>query len=350
MPVISSVSNILSSTSRYAAHAPGTHKIGIGAFMLAVFGILSFLPVHRAVAQRESVSFPVTQQDETTRSMALGGRSPALLSSDASALFSNAALLSTAMHRTVSISYLNHLAGINSGSVAYATTLDSLTTAAIGIRYLSFGSIERTDELGNRNGSFSAADFDLAMSLSRKIITGLRAGASIHFLRSSLDDESASALTIDGGLVYEISRKALSFGLVVQQVGITMSSIGRSDSKPPIDVRVGMSKKLAHIPLLMTISFFRLNELGEAPDHLSAFGQVMYHTILGSEFQFSRNFQVRIGYNFRRHDELSLKSRLDFSGVSTGFGLRISNIGIDYGFSSWSSIGGLHRFTVRTRL
>ena len=356
MPVITSVSYIspYGNSQRTVACSNRRPKTsfspGVRTLFVCAFCSINIVLAGDVWAQLESSSFPVAQMDETTRSMALGGRSPALLSSDASALFANAALLNSQMQRTVSISYLNHLAGISSGSIAYATSVDSLTSAGIGVRYLSFGSIDRADELGNRDGTFSASDLDIALSGSRGIAKNLRVGMSIHFLNSSLDDESASALSLDGGLVYELPDRSLAVALVVQQVGITMSSIGRSNAELPLDVRVGVTKKLAHVPLLLSISFYRLNELGEAPDDLSAFGGLMYHTILGGEFQFSRNFQIRIGYNFRRHDELGLKSRLDFSGVSTGFGVRVSKIGIDYGFSSWSSIGGLHRFSIRTRL
>jgi hypothetical protein len=172
----------------------------------------------------------------------------------------------------------------------------------------------------------------------------------VHLLLSSLDGESSSALSLDGGLLYEVKDRGLALGLTLRHAGFVMSSIGATKARLPLDLRLGVTKKLAHIPLLLSVSMYRINKLGESPEELSTFARLMYHIVLGGEFQFSQNFQLRIGYNFRRHDELGLKSRLDFSGVSTGFGLQISRIGIDYAFSSWSSLGGLHRFTVRTSL
>ena len=168
MPVITSVSNISSYGDSSHAVASGRRRLRFSSLavsryiFITAFSAFSVFLTLDVFAQLESSSFPVAQMDETTRSMALGGRSPALLSRDASALFSNAALLNSQMHRTVSISYLNHLAGISSGSIAYSTTLDSLTSVGIGVRYLSFGSIDRADELGNRNGTFSATDLDIA--------------------------------------------------------------------------------------------------------------------------------------------------------------------------------------------
>jgi hypothetical protein len=93
-----------------------------------------------------------------------------------------------------------------------------------------------------------------------------------------------------------------------------------------------------------------LHRLDGGPDGTSAVGNVLYHVVFGGEFQFSDSFQIRFGYNHRRHDELRLKSRLDLAGFSMGLGLRLSRVALDYAFNSWSSLGGLHRFSVRTAL
>ncbi len=73
------------------------------------------------------------------------------------------------------------------------------------------------------------------------------------------------------------------------------------------------------------------------------------HVILGGEFQFSRAFNVRFGYNHRRHEGLKTGSRLDLAGVGLGFGLKITRFRLDYAFNSWS-FGGLHQLTVRTAI
>ena len=76
----------------------------------------------------------------------------------------------------------------------------------------------------------------------------------------------------------------------------------------------------------------------------------MEHISLGGEFQFSEGFNLRIGYNHRRHEALKTKSRLDFAGFGFGVGLKISSIRFDYAYNSWSEAGGMSQFTVRTAL
>ena len=116
-----------------------------------------------------------------------------------------------------------------------------------------------------------------------------------------------------------------------------------------MDLRIGLTKKLAHMPLLLSVAAYRLHRLRGNPNRSDFISNALYHLVLGGEFLFSDSFQIRFGYNHRRHDELRMKSRLDFAGFSMGVGIQLSRVGIDYGFNSWSSLGGLHRFSVRTR-
>jgi len=319
--------------------------------IFAVLAIVFLLPVATvASAQIESVGFPVVQLDESARVAGLGGRSPALATDDVGALFSNPALLSTSARKTLSVSYLNHIGDINAGWISYAVGIDSLTTAGVGIRYLSFGSIDKADEAGVRNGTFSASDVGITFGASRSYLPGLTYGANINFLLSSIDGFHSSALTIDAGVLYKMESSGTTLGATIHHAGFVLSSFGRRDDSVPFDIRIGLSKRLAHMPLLLSVTAYRLHAFDGGPDNATALGSALYHLILGTEFLFSDSFQIRFAYNHRRHDELRMKSRLDLAGFSFGTGIRLSKIVVDYAFSSWSSLGGLHRFSIRTGL
>jgi len=102
--------------------------------------------------------------------------------------------------------------------------------------------------------------------------------------------------------------------------------------------------------LLINVMGYNLHDIGNAPEGGSAIDNVFSHIALGGELQFSDAFNVRFGYNHRRHEALKTKSRLDFAGFSVGFGIRITRVRVDYAFNSWSSFGGLHQFTLRTKV
>ncbi len=313
-----------------------------------LLGLLFLVPNVRA--QIESSGFPVVQLDESARVAALGGSSPALATRESSGLFSNPALLTAESNQRFSFSYLNHIGDTSAGWLSYGRTLDSLTTAAVGIRYLSFGSIDRADALGNRNGTFSASDISLSVGASRIGPSRIRYGATLNVMLSSIDEFHASAVTADFGVLYRLASGASTVGLTIQNAGFVLSSLGERTDRIPFDIRLGVTKRLAHMPLMLSLTAYRLQKMDGGPPETTALGNVFYHLILGGEFQFSDNFQIRFGYNHRRHDALKMKTRLDLAGFSTGVGIRISRIGIDYGFNSWSSLGGLHRFTVKTHL
>lgn len=309
-----------------------------------------FAPTLPCRAQIETAGFPVTQLDESARIAALGGRSPALKSEDVGSFYSNPALLSADMDRTLSFSYLNHIGSVNAGWISSAYSLDSLTTLAAGFRYLSFGTIDRADEFGRKDGTFDASDLSLSVGASRAGFRDFRYGANIHLMLSSIDGMHASALSADAGVFYEWPDARATLGASIHHAGLVLSSFGERGDTIPFDLRLGFTKRLAHMPLLISLTAYRLHKLEGGPEESAALSSILYHLILGGEFEFSPSFQIRFGYNHRRHDELKMKSRLDFAGFSTGFGLRLSRVAIDYAFNSWSSLGGLHRFTVRTSL
>lgn len=127
-----------------------------------------------------------------------------------------------------------------------------------------------------------------------------------------------------------------------------LDHLGTSKDGLPLDLRLGVSKRLQYVPLLISVTGYNLNQVGDDVGGSGPVGDVMRHVAVGAEFHFSEAFKVRSGYNHRRHEDLKMKSRLDMAGLGLGFGIKVSNVQFDYAFSSWSTMGGLHQFTLRT--
>jgi len=302
-------------------------------------------------AQIENSGFPVLQLEPSARTAALAGSSTALLDNGSGALFSNPALISSKADGNLEFSYLNHLSDIDAGWVAYGRDMDSLGVFAAGIRYLSFGQFDERNELGEKTGTFSAADLALTLGASRSWKPNIRYGAALSVMYASIAaSSSATGIGIDAGLVYDDSENRQTFGISLHNVGLVLSSFGERSDHLPADLRIGYTRRLAHLPLLVSVTGYRLHKMDGGPDDAGAIARILYHTRLAGEFQFSESFQVRFGYDHRRHDELRVKSRLDMAGFSTGLGLRISRFAFDYAFNSWSSLGGLHRLTIASSI
>ncbi|MGE4513094.1 MAG: penicillin-binding protein, partial [Chryseobacterium sp.] len=54
------------------------------------------------------------------------------------------------------------------------------------------------------------------------------------------------------------------------------------------------------------------------------------HFSLGAELFPEKGFNIRLGYNVKRGNELAVADQRNFSGLSAGFGIKLSRFRIDY--------------------
>ena len=318
-------------------------------FLAALF--FSCACIHSASGQTDAaLGFPIMQLEPSARAAALGGSLVAEAESDINAFFYNPASLDYTMDRALSFSFLNHLTDIRAGFLAYGMDVPRLGTLGLGVRFLSWGDLERMDAQGNAEGRFNAGDVAFTAGLSYAYSQSIKIGVNINSIFSRIDDRNASALAADLGVLYVADGGYLTAGMAVNNLGFTLSSLGSSEDELPINLQVSVSRRLRYLPLRISLTGFDLNNAGTRAAQGSSLSQFMQHMLIGGEFLFSDNFNLRFGYNHRQHDALKVKSRLDFAGFSFGTGIRISRILFDYSFSSWSSIGGLHQISLGTRL
>lgn len=302
------------------------------------------------VAQPGSLTgFSFLRLEPSAHAASMAGAFAASPTADVNLLFHNPAGLSGDMHRNLSVSYLNHVADINAGFLAYAHDLGPMGTAGGGIRYLTYGRMDRADETGFRDGTtFGATDVAATLAAARSAGPHLRYGVALNAVFSRIDDLAASALTADVGAIYDMPALGARIGLSIHHVGLVVSSLGESRDKLPYDVRFALSKELRYLPLLVSIMGYNLADID--PGDRDAVRTLLDHLALGGEFRFSDAFRVRLGYNHRRHEELKTKTRLDMAGFAFGFGLHVARVRFDYAYSTWSSLGGLHQLTVGLRI
>lgn len=312
-----------------------------------------------AVAQRRDTGFDLTQLDVSARTAALAGAQGGFAGTDPTALFSNPAFLTGEMSRSAAFGYVNHLADVSAGTALYARALPRLgVDAAVGVRYLSYGSFERAG--GTESGTFGASEAAITLAASRVVAPNVRVGASAHALFATIDDASAQALTADIGATFEVPSQRLVVGASVSGVGTVLSSLGAVDDRLPLDVRVSVAKRLRYIPLTVTLTGYELQSYSQparapgVPDSLaereSALEQALDRVLIGGELQLGRALTTRLGYSPRRGRAVRGDGRLDLAGLSAGFGLAVRRFALDYAFTGWSESGAVHQIGVRTRL
>jgi hypothetical protein len=60
------------------------------------------------------------------------------------------------------------------------------------------------------------------------------------------------------------------------------------------------------------------------------------HLIIGAELFPKKGFNFRVGYNFRRSEELRILEQRAFSGICVGLGLKMGRIKFDYSYSRYT--------------
>ncbi|MBE0645145.1 MAG: type IX secretion system protein PorQ [Bacteroidetes bacterium] len=297
-------------------------------------------PAMHAMAQ-DYTAFDFLRIPMNARAAALGN-TYLTARNDVTTLFTNPGALSTLEGPSASVGFLKHLLDVNAGYAVYGQKWDDLGWFSAGIVFLDYGSFEETDKFGDRTGKEFGAS-DLALSLGYGNAAGnLHYGAALKIIHSSIEEFSSTGLAVDAGISYYIPDQQMVLAAGVQNAGMQVSAFGDEDESLPLDVRVGVGKKLEHLPLNIMLNFHKLNESSESFfDRFSNFS-------LGGEFDLSDALKARIGYYNEMRRELKIGSSAKLAGFSGGFGLKVATYFVDYAYTSLGEIGAMHRFSLST--
>ncbi len=348
-------------------HFPETMKKKI--FSLLLFTALTYCSFAQIGG---SSTFRFLDLTPSARQAALGGNVVSIRDNDLNTAINNPALLNPEMDRQITFNYNPYFAGIKHGYVAYAKTFDKLGTLAAGIQFVGYGSFDRTDEAANDLGTFTAGDYALNISYVRPVGLDsiLFVGATIKGIYSHLDSYNAFGLAADIGLNYQSKNRRTSAALVVRNAGTQLKSYTSNNKEPlPVEIEAGLTQRLAKAPFRFTLTLRHLEKLdmtytdpatanetdpltGEPkePEKISVGNKILRHVIISNEILLSKNFHLRMAYNFQRRSEMKVESRTALVGISFGLGIRVSKFHLSYGRSIYHLAGGTNSLAISTYL
>jgi len=302
------------------------------------------------------------------RVAALGGEVVSLRDGDINMVFHNPALLTYEMHNNLSLNYVNYFAGVNYGYASYAYSVSDIGNFGAGMHYVNYGTFDRTDELGNIQGTFKASEYALNLFYSRSFLdSALTAGVNLKPIFSSLEQYTSFGLAVDLGVSYHLSGSQTTFGLVLKNMGAQITSYTANRESLPFEIQAGITQGLAHAPFRFTLTFQHLERWDLSytlqDDDVSFSGgdsetsgfdafadNLMRHVVLGTEFLIGKNFHVDVGYNYKRRKEMMVNARPGMVGFSAGFGFRVSKFHFSFGRASYHLAGGTSHFSLTTNL
>lgn len=326
-------------------------------YSLLFFWVMAVVPFTqnqvKAQSSELSAAYRFLNLTASPRAAALGGNQVAIPDADVSFFDVNPGYVTEELHRNFSVNYLNHIGGLDMGFVNGAWHLRDIGTLGVGIRYLNYGEMQRTDESGIVTGDFNAGDLAFTTGITREWFEGLHAGASVSLIYSSYAEYSSTAIGLNLGARYYFEDLGLHVGAAVLNIGSQLSAFDTRREKLPLDVRVGISRRLEYIPIRLMVTAHSLNrwKLETQNDVDPGFTEYFFrHLKFGGELLLSENVMLRAGYDHLKHQELKTSNRLDSAGFSYGLGIRYRGITFDFSRSSFSELGGVTRIGIQTWL
>ena len=310
----------------------------------------------------------------SARITALGSNLITVRDDDVALAAANPAALNPSMHQQLSFNHSFHFAGIGQGYAAYGHYLEKPQLSThFGVQYINYGTFDRTNVLGQTEGTFKAAEYAVGIGVSRTVYDRISLGSNLKFISSQLEGYNSVGLVADLAAMYSDTARLITATFAFRNIGYQLTTF-REDNREtlPFEIQVGISKRLRHLPFRFSIIYRHLNRWNILYDDPNAepstlfFGEVetersqssiwfdnfFRHFIFNGEFLIGKreNFRLRVGYNHFMRKELSLENFGSMAGFSLGAGIKIKRFRIDYGFGSYHAAGGVNHISISTNL
>ncbi len=322
--------------------------------------LISFLCTVFAVAQTGGQNvFPFLEMTYNARSAGLGRNLITTYDADVNQGVQNPASFNKEMDNTIGFNQALHAGGINHGMVVYGKHFKGIGTGALHLRYVAYGRMDRMDEQGVQQGTFSAGDFALGGSFARRLNPRISVGATFNIIWSQLESYSSMGLALDlaGNYLFENERTQLS--AVVRNAGVQLTRYANEERTPLLtQPMLGISHRLEHAPFRISVIAHHLNQWDltyvdpnaepttdpltgdKIPVERAGFGEKLArHFLFQLEVLAGNTLRLRGAFDYHQRRQMLVQNRPGMGGFSFGAGLNFKRFNIDYGLFIFSSAG-----------
>ncbi|GGW62027.1 hypothetical protein DFQ11_102457 [Winogradskyella epiphytica] len=302
------------------------------------------------------------------RQAALGGKIITNFDYDVTEALYNPASINHDMHNQLAVNYSSYLGGVSYGTAAYAYTWDRhIQTFHFGVTYVNYGSFDGYDLDGNSTGAFNGNETAISAGYNYYIAgTDFYVGVNAKLITSALEQYNSFGGALDFGVMYINMDLDFHAALTVRNVGTQFSTYAGQHEPLPLEVNFGMSQTLENVPIRWHLTLENLQkwpigvsnparattdlEGNQTQEKVSFFNKGLRHLILGAELFPGRGFNVRLGYNFRRAEELRIVDQRNFSGLSVGVGIKLNKLRFSYTHARYTSASNTSFFGLQIDL
>ena len=260
----------------------------------------------------------------------LGGDNISLPDDDASLLFHNPALISNVTDKSLALSYMNYMEGVNVGGATFVKAWGERATWGVQAMYIDYGEMKQTTADNVQIGEVSAKEVMVGATLSYLLTDRIAGGVSTKLISSHIAGYSALAVGVDLGLNYYDDETLLSVAAVARNLGGQVKAFEDEFEKLPFDLQLGVSKQLVGAPLRFSATMTRLNSWDD---------RFINHLVVGADLLLSQQIFLAAGYNFRRADEMKISDGEGESShgaaLSLGAGLQLERFKLQVAYANY---------------
>ena len=316
-------------------------------------------------------AFPFLNLAYDARSAALGNDFITGYGDELNMGIKNPSLLNSRMNKDLSVNQALFAGGINYGMFNYGFNVSEEATMATYIKYVSYGTFERTSVNGLSEGEFSPIEMIAGAGYGHTLNERLSVGANANIIYSQLETYNSLGASIDLAGTIKDEDKGYMVTAMVKNFGYQFTTYLRNNNRAqlPVELQLAGSYKLAHAPFRLSILAHNLNRwdityndpnLQPTIDPLTGdsipvqragfFEKLGHHFTYQVEVLVTKNIHLRTAFDYHLRKELALESRPGASGFSFGIGLNFSKFSLDYGFAMYSRSGFNNILTLSSNL
>ncbi len=301
-------------------------------------------------AQSGENVYPFLNIPVSARQAALGGDAVSIRDQDVSMATVNPSLMNLDMDNRISVNYASYLADSKIGTMSYVKDLGEGHLLGANARYMNYGDIPRTDEAGNISGDFGAYDAAFGVSYAYQVEDEWTIGASASLVSSKIDTYTSMAVAGTIAVTYHLDLTNETVSLIARNFGYQFQTFNGIREKLPFRVDLGYTRILDQFPVALTVTAHDLQQLNISQDYnnngqkTGKLRKIADHLSFGAELFPDQGFNLRLGYNVRRGNELAVLDQRSFSGLSAGFGIKISFMRFDYSHVRYHNSSNMNMF------
>jgi hypothetical protein len=245
----------------------------------------------------------------------------------------------------------NYLAGITHKTLGYATKVSPTDYVGLHLFYLDSGDMEVTTEAESdgTGEKFNVTNLSLRLGYGRQLTDRLRVGGAIKYIREDIYTAYMQSFLFDLGSNFDTGIYGFRLGMSVSNFGPEVQFYGEGLETVVADTTARDGKlsritKSFSVPLIFRLGLQKdiigseedsANRLTISMDGINPIDYTVYGG-LGLEYTWNNMAYVRAG----------TKLAHDTAGISTGGGLRVGGIVVDYAYVNYGVLAETHQFGI----